>query len=119
MNSDLMNIAEKEITSMGFPTFTKGYYYLIEAVYIAIEVGLRKVALDKEVYQQIAENNSVTNVSVEKCIRNAIKKAWENESSGLKRLLLMYEPDRVKRPTNGEVISYFVTRIRLERDGMF
>ena len=114
-NGDLIMMSEKEVSKLGISAAYKGFYYLVYAIAISVQIGMRKVCLNKEIYDCIAMINNVSRESVEKCIRNSLKKAWE--SSG-KAYMTKCRKDG-KRPTNGDVISFISNRIRLERSLRF
>lgn len=111
MNGDLMTITKTEIYRIGISKEYKGFYYLVYAVVLALQIGARKACLNKDIYDRIAEMYSVTRESVEKCIRNCIIKAWLADGS----LLTGICPEDRRKPTNGEVIAFISDRIRLER----
>lgn len=102
---------QKIVMSLGISVSCKGFYYLIYAVVFSLELGLQKVSLEKDVYERIACINKVSVYSVEKCIRNSIIKAW-NDNGGYFRKAYGYSP---KKPTNSEVIAFISNCIRLER----
>ena len=107
---DLWTLSEAEVTKLGIPVSSKGYFYLIVAAVISFKIGMRKAALSKEIYARIAEMNDVTRISVERDKRNSIIKAWEDSSGALRYMYPEYE----KNPTNSEVIAFITSRIRLE-----
>lgn len=108
--TDLWIITEEEVIRLGIPVTCKGYYYLVGAVVLSVEIGMRKASLSKDIYCRLAEMNDVSSQSVEKCIRNCLLKAWTNDSGCLRETY----PDSSRKPTNSEVIAYITSRIRLE-----
>ena len=108
--SDLWVISEMEVTRLGISMTLKGYYYLIIAVVLSVKLGIRQESLCKVLYQKIADMHQVSWCSVEKDIRNCLFKAWSEGSGALRSAY----PRNSKKPTNGEVIAYITSRIRLE-----
>lgn len=113
--NELIRISEQEVIKLGVSVSYKGFYYLVFAIVFAVEIGLRKINLNKEIYDRIAYLNDVTRESVEKCIRNCLVKAWQNQECEYIKTL---SPNG-KRPTNGELIALISNRIRLERGSGF
>ena len=110
-DNDLWKTSENEVMSLGISVSCKGFYYLVYAVVYSLELGLKKVELCKDIYQRIACINHVSAGSVEKCIRNCIIRAWnENEEA----FVNIFGFDS-RKPTNSEVIACISSRIRLER----
>lgn len=109
-NSNLWTLTESEVTRLGIPATFKGYYYLVIAVVLSVQIGMRKVSLSKDIYQRIADMNNVTISSVERDIRNCLVRAWRDNRD----LLLGIYGRTAKMPTNSEVIACITSRIRLE-----
>ncbi len=109
-DDDLRILSEREVSRIGVPMAYKGYYYLILAIVISVRAGIRKASLSKEIYSSIADMNAVTKGSVEKAIRDVLTRAWMEGSGELRSM----RPGRSGTPTNGEVIAYITSRIRLE-----
>ena len=65
LRNELIRLSEQEIIKLGVPVSSKGFYYLVYAVVFAVEIGLRKINLNKEIYDRIAYLNDVTKESVE------------------------------------------------------
>ena len=107
---DLWLISERMVRDIGISVAYKGFYYLICAVVISTEIGMRKGALAKEIYENISVMYSVSVESVEKCIRSCISRAWNDDPMNFSRI---YE-FKGRKPTNGEVIASISSRIRLE-----
>ena len=115
MIQNMMMISEGEIRKLGFPVNTKGFYYLIYASVFAAQIGMRKVCLNKEIYDRIADIYDVSRESVEKCIRNCVDTAWRESKSNI----IAYIGKDGRKPTNGEVIAFISSRITLERGAHF
>ena len=107
---DLWMSTEREVARIGIPVSYKGYYYLILAIVLSVNTGLRKASLSKEIYPAIADMNDVSLSSVERDIRHALLRAWTDDSGLLRKAY----PGYAARPTNGEVIAFITSRIRLE-----
>lgn len=110
-NSNVWYVTEQLVRSLGIREKYKGYFYLISAVVISVETGMRKADLYKEVYEKVASLNDVSAESVEKCIRTCIKRVWKLDPYVFSELA----GREVEKPTNEEVIAIISSRIRLER----
>lgn len=108
-------LTESRIRRLGISTDYKGYFYLINAVVICVHAGYRKADLYKEVYADIARSNDVSVECVEKCIRRCIEKSWDADKENYSFL----HRNAGRRPTNGEVIAFISSCIRLESIGGF
>ena len=113
--ANLWKISRDEVERLGIRNNCKGFYYLVCAAVIAVQVGFRKASLNKEIYDRIAEENEVSRESVEKCIRNCLEKAWMTGESDV--IFMLGETGR--KPTNSEAIAYISDRIRLESHLIF
>lgn len=103
-------LTEDHVRQLGISMTYKGYYYLICAVVFTVNTGYRKADLYKEVYADIARNNNVSVECVEKCIRRCIEKSWDADKQNYSGLF----GNNRRRPTNGEVIAFISSCIRLE-----
>lgn len=101
--------------SVGIPAHIKGYYFLREAIKMAIQSPDIINSITKKLYPAIAEKFETTSSKVERAIRHAIEVAWnrgkiENINSifGLK----VYTVN--EKPTNGEFIALVADKMILE-----
>jgi len=114
-HEDLIAITEKEVSRLGVSVASKGFYYLVFAITLSVQIGMRKACLNKEIYDRIAELNEVSTESVEKCIRNSVTRSWERSREPYNEIC----GNDDKKPTNAEVISFISSRILLERSHGF
>lgn len=112
-------LLEEKITNIfitvGIPAHIKGYYFLREAIKMAIENPDVINSITKQLYPSIAERFSTSASKVERAIRHAIEVAWnrgkiENINSvfGVK----VYSSN--EKPTNGEFIALVADKMLIE-----
>ena len=110
---------EEKITNIfitvGIPAHIKGYYFLREAIKMAIDNPEVINSITKQLYPSIAERFSTSASKVERAIRHAIEVAWnrgkiENINSvfGIK----VYSNN--EKPTNGEFIALVADKMLIE-----
>ena len=108
--NDIWYKTEELVKEVGVAEKYKGFYYLVFAVVISVESGMRKDYLYKEVYDLIASVNDVSCESVEKCIRYCIRRVCMQDPD----VFSVLAGHEVKKPTNEEVIAIISSCIRLE-----
>lgn len=101
--------------TVGIPAHIKGYYFLREAIKLAISNPNIINSITKQLYPSIAGRFETSASKVERAIRHAIEVAWnkgkiENINSvfGLK----IYSSN--EKPTNGEFIALVADKMLLE-----
>ncbi len=90
------------IIAAGIPVNSRGYWYIREAILLALEDRENLLCVTKALYPQIASRFKATPGSVEKAIRGAICKSWATEKI----------PANIRalcdgRPTNSQFVTYF------------
>ena len=65
------------VTKLGIPLSMCGHKYLCDSVVLSQTNRNLLYSINKGLYNEVAELNNVSVESVEKCIRTAISKAWE------------------------------------------
>jgi len=97
----------------GIQKHLSGHDYLCNAVCM---VGLGRMPLQgitKILYPDMAKMYGVTARDVERCIRHAINHGWKGkDGSGGNNNFTRTFPNRVKAPTNRELIAYLSERIK-------
>lgn len=76
-----MNVTEQQVSELlrelGFSCSLKGYYYIKQAIMLAINEGDDFLFYPtKYLYPRLANDNNTVSDNVERCIRNAIEKAF-------------------------------------------
>ncbi|WP_414042962.1 response regulator [Macrococcus animalis] len=106
-NIDESVMRQNKLEQMGFKEKHKGTQYIHDAIEIlslrSEEDRRGKVQLTIELYPKIAEKNNVKNANVERSIRHAIEKAWEN---GLQDVF--GRCGKMSKPTSGELLDYLM-----------
>ena len=102
------------LVSLGINTKLRGYNYLREAVLIMRANPMQSIT--KELYPKVAREFLCTPTQVERSIRNAVQKAWENRDEDL-WLQYFRENDgkSLSRPSNATFISRLADRLLLDQ----
>ena len=106
---------EKEVCDLiiaaGVPINSRGYWYIREAVLLAVEDRENLMYVTKDLYPKIARRYKTSPMGVEKAIRDAIAKSWATGKvpDGIRAL-------RNRKPTNSQFVTYvyetFLARYR-------
>jgi len=102
--SDLQRAVGKFIWKLGCPNKYDGYRYILEAICIGLQTA-EIMCLRKTIYEELARKYKTDIRNIERCIRHSICRWWALRQCGQ-----MFP----KKPTNRELICYFVEYIRLE-----
>lgn len=103
------------LLALGFSTKLRGYGYLREAILETMRCPGQMVT--KELYPKVGGLCGATGVQVERSIRSAISKAWDQREDAVWRQYFQYVSDvPPERPTNSVFISCIAERINLERE---
>ena len=101
------NKINKLLLDLGIAPNLTGFKYLVEAISIKVQ---NSDANATDIYYQIAENHNTTFTRVERGIRHAIEKAWNNGNHDLQSKLFGYSLNSAKgKPEN----TLFIARIVL------
>ena len=89
MKKDIMQLSESQVRLLGLSEYSKGFYYLIYASVFASQIGLRKICLNKEIYDRIASMYKVSPQSVtgKLLLQNGLE-SWEDGKIILRKDLL-------------------------------
>lgn len=100
---------------LGISTKLRGYAYLREAI---LEMASRPgQSVTKELYPAVGKICGATRIQVERSIRNAINKAWENRDETRWRMYFPAAPGGVsERPTNAVFITSIADRVTMDRE---
>lgn len=115
-NGELARYIEDFLTAAGIRQQLKGYKYLKEALYLALDnQPLVLDALTKVLYPALAEKFNTTPSSVEAAIRGAITSAWQSDKAALAKLMRKKdECDGRKKPTTSEFLTLARRQIQVE-----
>lgn len=117
------NRIEYEITEVlhrvGVPAHIKGYYYLREAIFLAIKDVTYLNQVTKRLYPDVAAKHSTTASRVERAIRHSIEVAWSRgETDSIERYFGGTVNNLRGKPTNSEFIALVADSLRLKRKVM-
>ena len=110
---------EREISAfmleLGIPAHLRGYYYLREAVLLAVSDMELVGSVTKLLYPVIARRYKTTLQRVERAIRNAVEVSWERGNPAVFEDLFGYSAaSGAVRPTNSEYIARIADKIRMD-----
>lgn len=103
------------LLTLGISTKLRGYTYLREAI---LEMRNRPgQSVTKELYPAVGKICGASKIQVERSIRSAIGKAWENRDETLwRRYFQLTSGDRLERPTNAVFITCIADRVSMDSD---
>ena len=100
---------------LGVPAHIKGFYYVREAILIAVHDMNIINFVTKELYPRVAEAFDTTPSRVERAIRHAVELAWERGDIDVVNRWFGYTVHLAKdRPTNSEFIALIADILRIE-----
>jgi len=104
------------IHEVGVPAHIKGYQYLREAIFIAVNDMDVINAVTKVLYPAVAKKFATTSSRVERAIRHAIEVAWDRGDLETLQKYFGYTVSNAKgKPTNSEFIAMIADRLVLEQ----
>lgn len=104
------------IHEVGVPAHIKGYQYLREAIFIAVNDMDVINAVTKVLYPAVAKKFGTTSSRVERAIRHAIEVAWDRGDLETLQKYFGYTVNGAKgKPTNSEFIALISDRLVLEQ----
>ena len=112
-------LLEEKITNIfitvGIPAHIKGYYFLREAIKMAIENPEVVNSITKKLYPSIAERFSTSASKVERAIRHAIEVAWNRgKIENINSVFGVKVYSNNEKPTNGEFIALVADKMLIE-----
>lgn len=95
------------LRQMGMTENYVGFFYIVDAVCMAIEDPQRLCLVTKLIYLDVAKKNNTTPEAVERGIRLAISRMWKETPNTVARL----SPVPLgKRPTNTKFLALLTAR---------
>lgn len=112
-------LLEEKITNIfitvGIPAHIKGYYFLREAIKMAIENPEIINSITKQLYPSIAERFETSASKVERAIRHAIEVAWNRgKIENINSVFGVKVYSNNEKPTNGEFIALVADKMLIE-----
>lgn len=102
----------KRLLLLGVAPQNAGYQYLLTAVRMVLEDQTALLGISKGLYQQIAEEYHTKWQNVERCLRTAIKNAWQSCPPELWQDYFGIYPS--KAPSNSNFIARLSQQIEIE-----
>ena len=117
--STRIKLLEEKITNIfitvGIPAHIKGYYFLREAIKMAIENPEVINSITKQLYPSIAERFDTSASKVERAIRHAIEVAWNRgKIENINSVFGVKVYSNNEKPTNGEFIALVADKMLIE-----
>lgn len=104
------------IRETGIPASISGYYYLKEAITMAVKDQQVLNLITKVLYPSIAKKFNTTPSRVERAIRHAVETAWNRGNVDYLDKLFGHTVNSMKgKPTNSEFIALISDDIRLNK----
>ena len=111
---DLRTAVSNVLLDLGISTKLRGYAYLREAILEFIAAPGQSVT--KELYPTVGKLCDANKNQVERSIRSAIAKAWENRAEAVWRLYFQSAGgEKPERPSNAVFISAIADRLSMDR----
>lgn len=117
INSEIekQKIISEVMRQIGVPAHIKGYQYLRQSIMLCMEEPEYMQAVTKELYPQVAKENSTTPSRVERAIRHAIEVAWDRGDVDVLNSYFGYTIENTRgKPTNSEFIAMISDKLRLD-----
>jgi two-component system response regulator (stage 0 sporulation protein A) len=112
---DIEIIISNIFHEVGLPAHIKGYYYLREAIMMAIKNIDIINSITKQLYPAVAEKYKTTSSRVERAIRHAIEVAWGRGEIDTLNSYFGYTININRgKPTNSEFIAMIADKLRLQ-----
>ncbi len=101
--------------SVGIPAHIKSYYFLRDAIKMAVDEPEIINSITKRLYPEVAEHFETTASKVERAIRHAIEVAWnKGKIENINVLFGIKVYNSNEKPTNGEFIALVADKLLLE-----
>lgn len=108
-------IVFKRISEIGISIRTNGYWYIKDAIRLAVDDPKMLIYISKNLYHELAAKYGITIQAVERTIRYAITQAWEkSRSEGGDFWNKMDEITGGRKPTNLEFLTLYRELVWLE-----
>lgn len=103
------------LLSLGIPTKLRGYAYLREAILLIVQKPDQSIT--KELYPTVASLCGDRGKNIERAIRSAIEKAWNQRDDRIWQMYFPPGPDGIiSRPTNAAFISRLADSLLLQKE---
>lgn len=93
------------LSALGIPNHLRGYHYLRTCVLLMYQGSSMKIT---NLYRETARRHNTTHTRVEKCIRNAIKHAYDEHPA-----LISFVKNRNVKPTSSQVIMHVCEKLKM------
>lgn len=109
--------AKRFLSGLGIPGYISGYEFLKDAIVMAIMNPETMNSVTKQMYPAIAKRRGTTASRVERAIRHAISRAWEQDKIRLcEGVYGKAYDEQTPKPTNSNFIILVSEKLRLSYD---
>lgn len=101
------------IRKLGVTSKYKGYHYVGDAIYLAMNDQDKPIRITKDIYPYLARKYKTTPMNIEHDIRTVINVCWEMNKKGLEEIAGYSLP---YKPTNSEfidMVAYYLLEERI------
>jgi len=115
LGQDLELMITEVIHEIGVPAHIKGYYYVREAISLAVTNAEMLGSVTKLLYPTVARKFNTTSSRVERAIRHAVEVAWDRGDIDILNSYFGYTIEQGRgKPTNSEFIAMIADKLRLK-----
>ncbi len=94
----------KLLMSLSVPTSQQGFRYLRRGILLLMDDPVQQ--LTKELYPNIARENNTSAINVEKAMRTAVTKAWNNRREEIwRKYFPLTAKGQITKPTTGQFLA--------------
>ena len=102
------------IRRLGINSTYKGYFYVAEAIALAMNSQENPIKITKEIYPSLAVKFKTNTLNIEHNIRTVINVCWETNRDGLNEIAGF---PLVNKPTNSEFIDILAYYLSSSEEG--
>lgn len=113
-SSSLQHVLVEVLVGIGIPSHFRGFFYLQEAVLLAVDRGWTVDALTTEIFPSLAADFNSTPSAVEAAVRHALLYAWEHGNVSYMRSVCGQQGNSWV-PTNARFIACLLQYLRNRR----
>ena len=104
------------IRRLGINSTYKGYFFVADAIALAMDSQEKPIKITKEIYPSLAAKFKTNTLNIEHNIRTVINVCWETNRDGLNEIAGF---PLVNKPTNSEFIDILAYYLSSSEEGLF
>lgn len=97
------------IRKLGVTSKYKGYFFLTDAIHLAMNFQDKPIKITKDIYPYLAQKYKTTPMNIERNVRTVINICWEMNKKGVDEIA---GHDLTYKPTNSEfvdMVAYYLS----------